>query len=318
MEASLGSAFEIAIYRAGDRNVWDALVAQARNGHFQFLRDYMEYHADRFEDLSLLIWRGSRIVALMAGHRSGTAYYSHQGLSFGGLIQHADFSVNWVIPVMTKIRIWLQQQGFKTWIYKTLPTLYHHQPAMSDHWALFVLGATWHYRNTSVTIDLSNSFNMHKNRKRALSAVGKRELEYRESRDASLFHPILTDLLLRKFGRSPVHTQAEMQRLMDTFPENIRLHLALRQETVFAGVLMYNYAGVAHAQYIAATPDGEQAEALTGLFHHLIQSIYHQERYFDFGICNEENGAVLNEGLARFKEGFGAGITIFDAYRLEI
>ena len=43
---------EIVRYAPEHRAVWDALVDHARNGLFQFRRDYMDYHADRFEDLS--------------------------------------------------------------------------------------------------------------------------------------------------------------------------------------------------------------------------------------------------------------------------
>lgn len=318
MEASPGPAFTITIYRPEDREVWDTFVSQARNGHFQFLRNYMDYHADRFQDLSLLIWRGTRLIGLMAGHRTESIYYSHQGLSFGGLIQHQDFSVNWALPVLTSIRNWLQERGCKKWIYKTVPVLYHHQPAMADHWALFMMGANWLYRNTSMTIDLRNTFHWHKNRKRALTTACNTAFFYQESSDAGQFHPILTALLQRKYDRNPVHSLSELQRLMDVFPDNIRLHLAIKEEEVCAGVLMYNHAGVAHAQYIAATPEGEKTEALTGLFQNLIQDVYRDCRYFDFGICNEENGTLLNEGLARFKEGFGAGVTIFDAYQLDL
>ena len=34
---------------------WDAFVKKAKNSHFFFQRDYMEYHSDRFVDFSLLV-----------------------------------------------------------------------------------------------------------------------------------------------------------------------------------------------------------------------------------------------------------------------
>ena len=39
-------------YHAGLRAEWDAFAATATAGTFLFQRSYLEYHADRFEDLS--------------------------------------------------------------------------------------------------------------------------------------------------------------------------------------------------------------------------------------------------------------------------
>ena len=44
-------------YGPGDRAAWDAFVRASKNGNFLFLRDYMEYHRDRFEDASLVARR---------------------------------------------------------------------------------------------------------------------------------------------------------------------------------------------------------------------------------------------------------------------
>lgn len=36
---------------------WDEFVQGSKNGVFLFRRDYLEYHADRFSDFSLLFFR---------------------------------------------------------------------------------------------------------------------------------------------------------------------------------------------------------------------------------------------------------------------
>ena len=35
--------------------LWDQHVSAARNGHFMHLRDYMDYHSDRFIDYSWIL-----------------------------------------------------------------------------------------------------------------------------------------------------------------------------------------------------------------------------------------------------------------------
>ena len=62
-------------------------------------------------------------------------------------------------------------------------------------------------------------------------------------------------------------------------------------------------------QYTSPLPDGEQAEAFDWPLHHL-HPAFITRNVTDFGICNEENGAVLMKDWVLFKEGFGAGITI--------
>ena len=48
--------FEIRRYTAMDKDKWDKYVAQARNATFLFYREYMDYHADRFDDHSLMCY----------------------------------------------------------------------------------------------------------------------------------------------------------------------------------------------------------------------------------------------------------------------
>src|SRR3954462_6151167 len=65
---------------------WNAFVARSKNGVFLFDRGYMDYHADRFADHSLLFHRGGDVVALLPAHLDGTTLMSHGGLTFGGLV----------------------------------------------------------------------------------------------------------------------------------------------------------------------------------------------------------------------------------------
>lgn len=46
----------------------------------------MDYHADRFQDASLMIYRKGQLYALLPANRLNNILYSHQGLTYGGLI----------------------------------------------------------------------------------------------------------------------------------------------------------------------------------------------------------------------------------------
>ena len=77
---------EIHRYTAAYHRNWNDFVSESSNGTFLFLREYMEYHADRFTDYSLLVYDGNKLLALLPANRSGDVLYSHAGLTYGGLI----------------------------------------------------------------------------------------------------------------------------------------------------------------------------------------------------------------------------------------
>src|SRR5580693_8992419 len=68
-------------YEDAAREDWDRLVLAARGRHFMFQRAYMDYHADRFSDASLMILRSGRPCALFPATRHGETIISHGGLT---------------------------------------------------------------------------------------------------------------------------------------------------------------------------------------------------------------------------------------------
>ena len=72
---------EIHRYTAAYHRDWNDFVSESSNGTFLFLREYMEYHADRFTDYSLLVYEGNKLLALLPANRSGDVLYSHAGLT---------------------------------------------------------------------------------------------------------------------------------------------------------------------------------------------------------------------------------------------
>ena len=129
------------------------------------------------------------------------------------------------------------------------------------------------------------------------------------------FGSVLTDNLLDRHGRRPVHSLEEIVVLARKFPANIRLFVAKRERTVLGGAVMYLANPTAHAQYIGSSAEGRQCGALDLLFTSLIDR-HKSFRYFDFGISNE--GATLNRGLSDFKDGFGARAMVHDHYVLRV
>ena len=81
--------FEVRQYTKEQEFEWDDFVQESKQGTFLFNRSYMDYHADRFLDCSLMIYREGRLYALLPANRVGATICSHQGLTYGGLITNA-------------------------------------------------------------------------------------------------------------------------------------------------------------------------------------------------------------------------------------
>ena len=83
-----------------------------------------------------------------------------------------------------------------------------------------------------------------------------------------------------------------------------------------AGAVIFEHERVAHAQYMATTPLGRECGALDLVINTLLNDIYQDISFFDFGISTEDSGRFLNEGLIAQKEMFGARAMVHDTYEI--
>ncbi len=283
---------------------WDAAVRNSRNGTFLHLRDYMDYHSDRFADSSLMACDGERVVAVLPACRESNKLFSHRGLTYGSwLVPSRHFDVTTMLEVWNASMQFLQDVGIEKIIYKPVPHIYHRYPCEEDLYALFRAGGVIVESNISSTIDLDAPLPFDRGNKRNVNLALKSGVEVAESGDWQGYWAMLDDLLMEKYGSHPVHSLNEIKLLHSRFPENIRLYTAMRGDELLAGVVMYLCGNeVAHCQYIASTDRGREIKALTLLFDCLIKEASQAGfRYFDFGISTENGGLYLNEGLVRQK-----------------
>src|SRR3712207_3824641 len=117
--------FEIRRYTAEDGAQWNQFVAKSRQGTFLFARGYMDYHSNRFCDHSLMIYLKGRLYALLPANEHDHTLYSHQGLTYGGLLTRADATVANMVTLFTELNHYLASQGFQKVLYKAIPPIYH-------------------------------------------------------------------------------------------------------------------------------------------------------------------------------------------------
>lgn len=309
--------YTIRKYQKTDYALWNDFIHQAKNATFLFYRDFMEYHCDRFEDFSLLVFAEEKLLAVLPANKTGNEIHSHQGLSYGGLVVKKSIRIKEYVQVFQSLLQFLSESGITTLNLKTLPKIYNQIIADEIDYISFLTNAETYRSDVYLVIDNSETYKPNRNRKRALTLAEKRNIEVREDKNYKDFwNQILTPNLKNRFGVQPVHSLEEIEKLAAVFPVNIKLFNAYENNVLKAGVVMFLTETVAHFQYSSGSDDRTDTAALDILFDEIIRK-YADKRYVSFGSSSEENGRVLNEGLAYWKESFGARTTVQNFIKIE-
>ena len=300
-------------YRHVDAAAWDAVVERSRNGNLLHRRGYMDYHADRYTDASLLLESDGTPLAAFPANIDGDRVASHGGLTYGGLLSTHALRAAATLAAFEQIGKHYRARGVHSVLYKAVPHVFHACPAEEDLYALHRLGARLLRRELSSVIALRQPLRFTSERRRSIARARKAGLQLRSGGDPAAFHALLVQVLARH-GATPTHSLAELRLLLGRFPGRLVLHEALDGDELLAGALVYDFGRVAHTQYLAASPRGRRLDALSLLLAGLLENVYAGHDYFSFGISTEQQGRVLNEGLVEQKERFGARAMVHDVY----
>ncbi len=305
-------------YDKSKRVIWDEFIKNSKNGHFMFYRDYMEYHSNRFEDYSLLIYDNNKLISLLPANIKDNVLHSHSGLSFGGFITNIKMTANKMFEIFQTLNKYSKENNFKEIIYKSIPNIYYKVPSDEDKYALFQIDANLYRRDIASTIDLSNKLPFSKGHKAILKKAKTLNFEVQESTDFISFMKLEKDLLNNKYDTNPVHSGEEIKMLAKKFPNNIKLFLVKKDNNIISGTILFINNQTIHCQYIANSEIGKEKGAFSLIVDYLINDKYKSCKYFDFGISTENEGKYLNRDLIRNKEGYGARATICDFYKIRI
>jgi hypothetical protein len=276
----------------------------------------MEYHADRFYDHSLIIWKKNKLAAVFPANECNGILHSHQGLTFGGLVHGEQFYVTDVLEFYLQLKEYLHVRKLRRLICKPVPFPYTRGACQAQEYALTHNGGRLVERHLSSGIDLHDPLPMSELRNRGVKKALKAGLRVEEGQDFQMFLDMLGAVLLRH-NVTPKHSVGELALLQSRFPHDIKLVHVSDDRTMLAGVLMFLTKTAAHMQYICASPDGRKCGALDLLIHTLIERQRTKCRWFCFGISTENFGEILNAGLMHQKEGFGARAFVHDIYALD-
>lgn len=313
---------EIHQYTPDQASRWNDFVVNSRNGTFLHCRGYMDYHADRFSDFSLIATDSNGLIfAVLPACRVADELFSHAGLTFAGWIMGNRTDVITMLEVMQAAMGFLSQHGIRRLIYKAVPYIYTSYPAEEDVYALLRAGATIERSMISSAVDLAAPlpFDMsYRQDVRRVHNLGLTVSDTSEESDWIEFWQLLTSHLQSKFNTAPVHTLAEISLLRSRFPANIHLYTARKDNELLGGVVVYHSRTAAHSQYTALAETGRRLRVLPAIHARAMEAAAQMgERYFDFGTSADVSAASgLNRGLIGQKIASGARGVLYTTYTL--
>ena len=310
--------FVVRRYTFADFDIWNAFVAESKNATFLFHRNFMEYHADRFEDFSILVFKDDQLIAALPANKVDNTVFSHQGLTYGGLILKNDIKLVDVIIIFKNVLQFLDHVGIKKCTLKLIPFFYCDSFSDELEYALFAANARLIQIDSLATVDLQKTFFISKTRTESIRRGKKNNLIIKEESSFDLFwNEILIPNLQLKHQVKPVHTLAEITYLHSKFPENIRQFNVYDGANIVAGTTVFVTKNVVHPQYVSGNNYKNKLGSLDYLYHHLIKNVFAEKAFFDFGISNENQGKNINEGLLFWKESFGAQTVVQRFYEIQ-
>lgn len=267
----------------------------------------MEYHSDRFEDYSLLVLKKEKVVALLPANISSKTVFSHQGLTYGGVVFHKKTKLKEAALIFSSILQFLNEAGIEKLHLKMLPKIYNLLPSDEMDYLLFTTSAKIVRTDVLSVIDNQNPLKIAANRLEGLKKAEKNKLRIVEENEFKVFwENILIPNLTLRHQAKPLHSLNEIVKLAENFPKNIIQFNVYKENEIVGGATIFETETVAHVQYISANEDKQQLGTLDFLFEFLITKRFNEKRFFDFGTSNENQGRNVNEGLLYWKECFGA------------
>lgn len=312
---------KISRYHSRCKEEWNEFLKASKNSLFMFDRNYMDYHSERFMDHSLLFYVDGRLSALFPANEANGCLYSHGGLTHGGLLLDKKTKQHSVIAIFEELIRYARKNGLEKIYYKTIPHIYHEQPAEEDRYALYINGAALMEVLASTVINLKDPIKMPKGRKAQISRAKREGVEVRkltEKKYFDIFIDMENEILVGKHHTRAVHTSDELYLLYTRFPEQIHLYGAFMGDNLISGVVIYEYGQVIHTQYMATNELARAIGALDLIVSIIIEEYKATKLWLDFGVSTEDGGRYLNEGLISQKEGFGGRTNVYELWKLEL
>jgi hypothetical protein len=308
---------EARLYDPAMKEQWDNFIAHAKNGNFLFFRDYMEYHRDRFHDHSVMFSVDGVLLGCLPANRLDATLYSHQGLTYGGLVMHRDIRRGHAFAIVSALKRHMASQGFERLVYKPMPYLYHALPADEDIDALIELGGRVVDAKVTCAVRTGDEPTFSLNRRQDMKRFAKSGLAVSRSYDFPAFMKLCAAHLWRRHSAKPVHSDEEIASLAARFPDFIRLFAVTRGSEIIAGIIVYCNSCCSRIQYVAQSEEAESFGVLTAVYEYVLNIALAPGTWVEFGHSIDHRYG-LNEGLHAYKESLGGRAVQIRSYEMNV
>lgn len=275
----------------------------------------MEYHSDRFEDYSLLIFKEDKLFAILPAHVKENRVYSHNGLTYGGFTLSENATLLDCMSAFSAALDFLNANEIEHLFLKVIPTFYNSLPSDELEYYLYKVNAQLVHRDVLMVIDYHNQLPFKKNRREGINKAKRNGLEVViDTNYEGFWNEVLIPNLERKHGVKPVHSLEEIKLLASRFPDHIKQVSVYKDHKIVAGTTVFLTKTTVHPQYVSGNLDKNTFGSLDLAYDFAINHFKAGRRYFDFNISSEEQGTVLNKGLVFWKETSGARAFTADNY----
>ncbi|WP_179348183.1 GNAT family N-acetyltransferase [Winogradskyella pacifica] len=293
-------------------------MKEAKNATFLFQRGFMDYHNDRFEDFSIMIYKDDQLYALLPANSVEDKVISHQGLTYGSFVLQDKSKFFYAFEAFKAMLAFYELEGFKQLEIKVIPTFYNSMPADELDYFLYKANAQLLKKDVLMVIDYAHKLRFQKNRREGINKALRSGLKLKVDTNFSEFwNSVLIPNLDKKHGVKPVHSLQEIELLATRFPENIKQVNIYKDDKVVAGSTVFLTKTTVHPQYVSGNADKNAYGSLDLAYDFIINEMGDDKRYFDFNISSEDNGNKINEGLIFWKESCGARSYTANTYLLE-
>jgi hypothetical protein len=309
--------YSVRPYQESDYELWNTFVSAAYNATFLFHRDFMEYHQDRFDDFSLLVFDKVKLVAVLPANRVDNKVYSHQGLTYGGLVYASKLKIEKIETILDLLFDFFKSKRIEHFYLHPIPSFYLGQGNAAIDFFLMKKGAQLYRKEMNMVAHLPQEIPISKSKLkhfRRTEVLGLRVVE--ETNFQPFWEKILEPRLVEKYDAKPVHSLAEIQLLHERFPKNIKQFSAYLEDKIVAGITIFEFENGVKSQYGATSKKGEKYRALDFLFISLLDIFQKKGKlFFDMGIVNDSGEKGFHSGLLQQKEELGCTVWSQDFYK---
>ena len=277
----------------------------------------MEYHSDRFEDYSLLVFEDEKLISIFPANRVENTVFSHQGLTYGGFVFENNVTTSEIKLVVLELLSFLKENNFKTLKIKEIVSIYCSDCYKEINSFLIENNAEIVSKKMNLAIDFKSDFKVSKSKLKHFKRISSVGLEIKKEDDLSTFwNEVLIPRLDKKFSSKPVHSIDEISNLKVKFSENIYQYNVYLDDEILAGITVFKTKKIIKSQYGATTENGEKYRALDFLYINLINEFKDEFDFFDMGTVDDDSELGYNIGLFNQKKELGCDVFEQNFYEL--